>query len=237
VVFTAAILAGGLGTRLRPAVADRPKVMASVAGRPFVTYLLDQLIEAGIRRVVLCTGYLAESIRYELGTLYRGLEIVYSVEDVPLGTGGALRQALNYMEGETLLVLNGDSYCQCSMSEFVSAQAASFASAGMVLAHVDDTSRFGGVQVNDASLVESFVEKNTQAGSGWINAGIYLLPASCVCDIPPGQAVSLEQEVIPRLLRSGIYGYRCSGLFIDIGIPEEYQRAQSVFSEKLKGKP
>jgi len=237
VVFTAAILAGGLGTRLRPAVADRPKVMASVAGRPFVTYLLDQLIEAGIRRVVLCTGYLAESIRYELGTLYRGIELVYSVEAIPLGTGGALRQALNYMADETLLVLNGDSYCQCSIAEFVAAQAASCASAGMVLAHVDDTSRFGGVQVNDVSLVESFVEKNTQAGSGWINAGIYLLPTASVREIPSGQAVSLEREVIPRLLQSGLYGYRCSGLFIDIGVPEEYQRAQSIFSDVQKGKP
>lgn len=233
----AAILAGGLGTRLRPVVNDRPKVMAIVAGRPFLTRLLDQLAESGIRRTVLCTGYMGALIRHELGDRYQDMELVYAVEDTPLGTGGGLRNAASLVSGELLLVLNGDSYCHCNLADFVFGHAASGADAGMVLARVDDVARFGAVRVNAESLVERFIEKGGQAGPGWINAGVYLLPTSLIREIPPGQIVSLEREVIPHIIADGLYGYRCSGSFIDIGIPDEYRRAQVFFSEELKGKP
>jgi NDP-sugar pyrophosphorylase family protein len=233
----AAILSGGLGTRLRPVVNDRPKVMAMVAGRPFLTHLLDQLVKSGIQKAVLCTGYMAETIRKELGVRYRELELVYSVEDEPLGTGGALRLACETLSEEILLVLNGDSYCECHLADFIFRQAASNTSAGMVLAKVDDVARFGAVQTNSESLVESFIEKGLQTGSGWINAGVYLLPTSRIREIFPGRSVSLEREVIPHIIADGLYGYQCSGSFIDIGIPEEYQRAQLLFTEELKGKP
>lgn len=236
-VECAALLAGGLGTRLRSVVSDRPKVMALVAGRPFVTHLLDQLAESGIRKVVLCTGYMADMIRNELGDEYRGMELVYSVEDTPLGTGGALQNAVRLLSGDKILVLNGDSYCQCNLASFITAHAASTAPAGMVLARVDDVSRFGAVLTSNDSLVGSFNEKGEKSGPGWINAGIYLLPKRLIQEIAPGQQVSLEREVFPAHLTEGIYGYPCSGLFIDIGIPEEYQRAQSLFSQVTKGNP
>ncbi len=225
----AAILAGGLGTRLRSVVSDRPKVMATVAGRPFITHLLDQLVESGIRKTVLCTGYMAAMIQEELGYNYCGMELSYSIEDIPLGTGGALRNAVGMVSGDMLLVLNGDSYCRCDIADFIVRQAASGACAGMVLARVEDVSRFGTVQTNEASRVESFIEKGGEAGPGWINAGIYLLPIAKISAIPENCSVSLERELIPSLIANGIYGHQCAGSFIDIGIPEEYQRSQLFF--------
>lgn len=234
-VECAAILAGGLGTRLRSMVNDRPKVMAMVAGRPFITHLLDQLAEAGTRKVVLCTGYLAGMIREQLGDRYRDMQLLYSVEETPLGTGGALCNARGMLSGDMLLVLNGDSYCQCNLTDFRSRHSASGAYAAMVLAEVEDVARFGAVLTSDLCLVQSFREKGGQTGPGWINAGIYLLPTDLVRGIPPGRQVSLEQEVFPDLISKGVYGCRCAGTFIDIGIPEEYLRSQMLFSEWTGG--
>jgi NDP-sugar pyrophosphorylase family protein len=236
-VQCAAILAGGLGTRLRGVVDDRPKVMAAVAGRPFITHLLDQLVDSGITRIVLCTGYLADDVRTGLGSCYRGVDLVYSEEVCPLGTGGALRHASGLMTGDTVLVLNGDSYCQCSVRSFVERWAASGARAGMVLARVDEVSRFGAVNIDADNLVVSFAEKGGQSGPGLINAGLYLLPVDLIREIPTGRAVSLEREVIPQIIADGLFGYRSAGLFIDIGIPLEYQRAQTLFPGEVKGTP
>ena len=233
----AAILAGGLGTRLRSVVSDRPKVMAQVAGRPFITHLLDQLAEAGIRKTVLCTGYLAAMIRDELGDAYRGMELAYSVEPAPLGTGGALCHAAGQLSGETLLVLNGDSYCCCRLADFRASHSASGACAAMALTQVDDVARFGAVLTGEASRVESFLEKGGQKGPGWINAGIYLLPRTVIQEMVPDREFSLERELFPALIAQGLYGYRCAGPFIDIGIPEEYERSQRLFLEQTRGNP
>ena len=230
--LTAAILAGGLGTRLRSVVNDRPKVMAMVAGRPFLTHLLDQLSESGIEKAVLCTGYMADTIKNELGDRYRNVELEYSVEDTPLGTGGALRQASDRFSGEMVLVMNGDSYCHCNIADFIASQVATDTCAGMVLAKVDDVARFGAVQINSKSLVESFSEKGIQTGAGWINAGIYLLPTSIILDITHGNAVSLEREVIPHIIKNGLYGYQCAGSFIDIGVPDDYRASTDFFNNR-----
>lgn len=231
-VDCAAILAGGLGTRLRSVVSDRPKVMAMVAGRPFLNHLLDQLAESGIKRVILCTGYLADMIRNELGYGYRDMELVYSVEETPLGTGGALRNAAEALSGDMLLVLNGDSYCQCQLTDFIARQIESGSYAGMALARVEDVARFGAVQTDDASRVKSFTEKGEQRGPGWINAGIYLMPINLLQEIKPNCQVSLERGLFPTLITKGLYGYQCQGSFIDIGIPEDYQRSQRFFLER-----
>lgn len=236
-VICAAILAGGLGTRLRSAVSDRPKVLAEVAGRPFLAHLLDQLDASGIGKAVLCTGYLAPMIQAEFGERYRGIELAYSVEDSPLGTGGALANAATRLPGKKLLVLNGDSYCDCRLSDFVAGVADSGAYAGMALARVEEVSRFGAVLTDEASFVRSFVEKGGESGPGWINAGVYLLPGEFLMEIPRGREVSLEREMFPMLLSRGLHGYRCTGTFIDIGIPEELERSQSLFDSHRKGTP
>src|SRR5690242_7501679 len=118
-VITAAILAGGLGSRLRPVLVDRPKVLAPVAGEPFLTRLFNQLSAAGIRKVVLCTGYLAEQIKGTFDEHYGSLRIHYSQEAHPLGTAGSLRLALSLMDSDPVLVLNGDSYCSVDLTSFL----------------------------------------------------------------------------------------------------------------------
>jgi D-glycero-alpha-D-manno-heptose 1-phosphate guanylyltransferase len=225
---TAAILVGGLGTRLRPVIADRPKALAPIDGRPFLTHVLDQIEAAGIRRVVLCTGYLADQVPAALGTRYGGLSLEYSPEPIPLGTGGGLRLAAPRLDTERVLVMNGDSYCDVNLTDF--ARALATAPAAMVLAQVLDTARYGRVRLDHQGHVTAFLEKDGLSRPGRINAGIYLLQRHLLDTIPRVGAVSLEREVFPKWVAAGaLRGYRCNGAFLDIGTPESYAAATAFF--------
>ena len=225
---TVAILAGGLGTRLRPVVADRPKVLAPVAGRPFLAYLLDQVAAAGLRDVVLCIGHLGEQVWATFGEARGRVRLAYAQESAPLGTAGALRLALPLLTSETVLVLNGDSYCAVDLGAFWAWQGRCPSNAALVLTKVSDTARYGQVHVNAAGRVASFAEKGSEGGPGWINAGIYLLPRAWLGTIPAKRSVSLEREMFPAWLDGGVYGYRSRGQFLDIGTPDSYARAAHI---------
>lgn len=229
-IFSAAILAGGLGTRLREAVSDRPKVLAVVHDRPFLEYLFDQLRAAGFRSVTLCVGYMAEKIEQLFGSQYRELELVYSREDSPLGTGGALRLALPHLSGSTVLVMNGDSFCDLDISAFCSWHLSKQSSVSIALTEVDDTSRYGSVRRDAHEHIQSFEEKGTSQGRGLVNAGIYLLSRSVLEEIPPGRALSLERDFFPKRISRGLCGYTAKHQrFIDIGTPTSYSQAQTLF--------
>jgi D-glycero-alpha-D-manno-heptose 1-phosphate guanylyltransferase len=218
-----------MGSRLRPLIADRPKVLARVGGRPFLAYLLDCLAQVGVTKVILCTGYLGELIREELGASYGPVRLRYSQEPFPLGTGGALRRALPMVDSELMLVLNGDSFCECDPLSLLAWHRARAAQGSIWLTQVDDASRFGSVEVDGRGVLMRFREKEASAGRGWINAGIYLLSQPMVESITPDRMVSLEQEVFPRWAGQGLFGYPGGGHFIDIGTPESYAAAQSFF--------
>ena len=226
---TGVILDGGLGTRLRLSVTDRPKVMAEVKGRPFITYLLDQLYKAGITKIVVSTGYMAEFIERTLGDSYKDLDIIYSRENKPLGTGGALKLAGQYMNGGYALVMNGDSFVEYDVQRFLSWHVMKRASVSMVLAWVDNVNRFGSIKVNTEDDVNCFVEKGNISGSGLINAGVYLMKHEIVDSIPDETPFSLEKQFFPYLVGRGLYGYQTSERFIDIGTPESFDKAQSFF--------
>lgn len=236
--ITGAILAGGLGTRLRSVVSDRPKVLAAVRGKPFLAYLLDQLGEAGIRRVVLLTGYKGEQIEETFGSHYGNIAIEYSAETEPLGTAGALRLALPKLftgktTAGTVLMLNGDSFCAADLNGFRTFHEQHTSGASLVLTRVPDTSRFGKVETAPDDRVERFVEKQAAGGAGWINAGIYLIPQNLVEQIPAGRAVSIEREMFPAWSQSGnLRGYRGQGEFLDIGTPESYRAAEEFFARR-----
>jgi len=248
--ITGAILAGGLGTRLRSVVSDRPKVLALVRGKPFLAYLLDQLGQADIRRVVLLTGYKGEQIEKTFGSRYGNIDLEYSAETEPLGTAGALRLALpklfaNATAAGTVLMLNGDSFCAADLTglrEFHTnpkRQRGGISSvtenkgASIVLTHVPDTSRFGKVEVTADDRVERFVEKQAAGGAGWINAGIYLIPQQFVEQIPTGRAVSIEREMFPAWSQAGnLRGFQGQGEFLDIGTPESYRAAEEFFGRR-----
>jgi D-glycero-alpha-D-manno-heptose 1-phosphate guanylyltransferase len=230
----AAILAGGPGTRLRSVVADRPKVLAPVRGRPFVTYLLDQLGAAGAAEVVLLTGYRGGQVREALGEGYRGLRLRYSEEPVPLGTGGAVRHALALLAEERVLLLNGDSYCDVELGDFVSAHRGRDADAALVLARVADTGRFGRVAVGAGRRIERFEEKGA-AGPGWVNAGVYLLRRGWVASWPEG-ILSLERDLLPAAVAARrARAHRCDGDFLDIGTPESFEESETFFGRRGAG--
>jgi NDP-sugar pyrophosphorylase family protein len=223
---TAAILAGGQGTRLRAVVADRQKVVAPVAGRPFLYRLLDQLADAGISKVVLCTGFQARQVEEMLGNTYRDMRLHYSVEAEPLGTAGALRQALPALDTEPVLVLNGDSFCETNLPAMLSAHRGP---ATIVVREVPDTTQSGRVEFDADGVVTSFIEKGAVAGPGWLSGGIYLLGREVLSAIPTGRAVSIEKEAFPAWVGRGLRAFPTRGRFLDIGTPETYSVAQQFF--------
>jgi D-glycero-alpha-D-manno-heptose 1-phosphate guanylyltransferase len=230
----AIVLAGGFGTRLRAVVSDVPKPMAPVAGRPFLEILLGSLAAKGVRRVVLSVGHLAEAVTSHFGDAWGGLSIAYAVESEPLGTGGATKLALAQCRDDPVLVLNGDTFLDLELDALVAQWRGS--GAPIVVARaVDDTARFGRLGVEGGRIV-AFAEKGVP-GPGLINAGCYLLPRGFLDDMPTGRAFSLETDVfVPRVAASVIEVFSSSGLFIDIGVPDDYARAQTLLAPLVPGR-
>jgi phosphoheptose isomerase len=234
--LTVMILAGGLGTRLRSVLPDRQKVVAEVRGRPFVAYLLDQLNAFGFRHVVLCTGYQGFQVKEAFGDTYKNIRLDYSLEQEPLGTGGAVLNALPTALSDILLVMNGDSFCDVNLSALLKFHQLKSASASIVLAHIDGVERYGQVRLDEQQRVLDFVEKGQVTGDGWISAGIYLIKRSMLAVFSNNRRVSLEKEIFPSWIGKGLYAYPVEAAFLDIGIPEDYQRAEHFFAGQLARK-
>jgi len=225
--FTAMILAGGAGTRLRGVVADRCKPMALVQGEPFVVRLLDQLAAAGCRRVILCTGVFGEQVERELGTEHAGMAVCYSRELHPLGTGGALRQALPLLDDDASLVLNGDSFVDTDLAPFVAW--ARERDAALLAVPVEDASRFGTVTFDAGGRVLEFAEKRP-GGRGWISAGIYWFDRCVLAARTADTPCSLETDVLPAVVLAGLMAFRVHAPFLDIGTPDSYAAAEAFFA-------
>lgn len=226
----AIILAGGLGTRLRSVVPDLPKSMAPVAGRPFLAWILDRLIDAGFERAVLAVGYRHEAISDYFGERYRGLALHYSIENTPLGTGGAMRLAAAHVTALPVFVLNGDTYLELDYRAMLAAHQQAGALMSMAVCRVPDLSRYGALEIANG-VVTGFYEKGR--GQGYINAGVYLLSAGIIERIPAGVPFSFEQELlVPSVHEIRPAAMVTEGLFIDIGVPEDYDRAQQLFAGK-----
>jgi len=228
------ILAGGLGTRLRSLLGDVPKALAPVAGRPFLEYLLQRLERQGYRHVVLAAGHGADKLQLHLGDGRRwGLEIEYSIEPQPLGTAGALRLATHGRDARRWLVFNGDSLLDMSLPEFVTAHEARGALASLALIRVGDTARYGTVELGADGAIASFREKSIVGGPGLINGGVYVLERGVLDAVPDASFASLELDVLPTLVGRGLYGVDYGdALFIDIGVPDDYRRAQALLSSE-----
>jgi NDP-sugar pyrophosphorylase family protein len=227
------VLCGGLGTRIRPVLADRPKSMAPISGTPFLQLLLDRVRSQGVGDVILGTGYMAEKIEGYFGSGNKfAMRIRYSKENKPLGTGGALKLAEPFIS-DPVLVLNGDSYVEWKLVSMVELLTAKDADMVIVLQAVADVTRYGSVALDHDSRITQFLEKGVRGGPGLINAGVYLLRKQIVRDLPTGTAISLERDVFPSLLGRGVYGLVSAGLFIDIGIPEDLEQAQTLLASRV----
>jgi NDP-sugar pyrophosphorylase family protein len=224
----ALILAGGMGTRLRPLLPHTAKPMAEVAGRPFLEYLIAHLARHGLREIVICTGYLGDQLRDHFADGRRwGLSIRYCHEERPLGTAGAIKHAEALIgDDPAFLATNGDSFFAADLRALIDFHHDRRARATVALAPVprEDPTRYGRVELDEAGRIRCFVEKGAVAGDGGlINGGIYLFDRRVLGEIPAGVAVSLEREVFPRLIGKGFYGLALSGFFVDIGLPASYQ--------------
>lgn len=227
--ITPLILAGGLGTRLRSELPNLPKALAPLGGRPFLAHLLDRVARAGFLRVILCVGYRADMIQEAIGSDHHGLEVLYSREDIPLGTGGALRHALSLAPTPWLLACNGDSTVDVALDGFIRWHFQAPRRASLVAAHVEDAARYGRLSLDPDGRIQSFEEKGSTPGPGWINAGVYLLPRDLIAGISPERFLQLEQDVFPGLAGEAFFAFTSKGSFIDIGTPEAYARAVSLF--------
>jgi len=229
------ILCGGMGTRLRSVVADRPKPMAIVDRRPFLDIVIDPFRRAGFRRCVLCTGHLSEAIE----AFYQGpsadLEIVISREPAPLGTAGAVRHAEHWIRSDPFLVANGDSLCKVDLAAFVRFHQASGAALSMVVAPSQDPKDYGTVIVDSSQRITAFAEKAGARPGGLISAGIYLLGRQVLSLIPAGVKSSLEYDVFPNMVAQPCYAFVGSGPVLDIGTPERLRKARQGVAGISKG--
>lgn len=225
----AIILAGGFGTRLQGVVPDLPKPMALVAGRPFMEILLTSLARKGFQRVVMSLGYMADKVVSHFGAHFAGMELVYEVEKTPLGTGGAVRQALTRCKADHMFVFNGDTYVDLE-AQAVEVYWQKHRAPIIVAREVEDTARYGRLDI-DRGRVLGFTEKG-MTGPGLINAGCYVLPIEILNDFPPGEPFSLEADFLAKAVGKQRFDlFVTNGHFIDIGVPGDYARAQTELAD------
>ena len=230
-INTAVILAGGFGTRLQSVVSNIPKPMAPINDLPFLHYQLNYLKHFGIKNVIFSVGYLAENIKNYFGNNFNELEIEYVLEKTPLGTGGGIRLALQQSEENLVLVLNGDSFFDINLNQFYNYHINEDAQISLALREVDDASRYGTIVKNEHNTIISFQEKNNLSQPGIINGGVYIIDSSLYLKHTPAEKnFSIEKDFFEKQLSNlSIKGFQFNGYFIDIGIPEDYQKAQHDF--------
>ncbi len=227
----AIILAGGFGTRLQAVVSDVPKPMAPINNEPFLNYVFDYLLHYKIEHVVLSTGYLADKISDCYKNEYRGIKISYTKEETPLGTGGGIRLAMTKCYTSDVLVLNGDSFFDVNITDHFNNHISKQADCSLALRKVFNASRYGTILLGIGNAIETFKEKNNIEQTGLINGGVYILNRKLYLS-KTNEAVpfSIEKDFYEsRINELHIFGFEYDGYFIDIGIPEDYNKAQTDF--------
>lgn len=225
----AIVLAGGFGTRLASVVKDVPKPMALVCGKPFLEYVLDTAIAEGVHKVVLAVGYKKDYIMKYFGSSYKGADILYSVEETPLYTGGAIKRAMRLCAEDRVFAINGDTFFPVNLKEMRDASIHYKAPAVIAVKRMVNFSRYGSVSIDGDSAVTAFSEK-TFCREGFINGGVYDLSRTALENCPT--VFSIEKDYFPALVtEKKIYAFQDEGRFIDIGIPEDYKFAQEFLSE------
>ncbi len=233
-IMEAIILAGGLGTRLRSEVKDLPKSMASINSRPFMEYLLDQLISEGVTRFIFSVGYKAEFIQNHFQDKYRDCEVLYATEFTQLGTGGAIKNAMRLVSGQNVIVVNGDSIFISDLKSQLDVHIRSNADVTLALKPMKNVERYGTVELNVHNRVTRFNEKKPLK-EGLINTGTYIFNVDTFQSLNLPDKFSIEEEFFKTHLNQlDFIGFSSSGYFLDIGIPEDFNRAQyelGVFSK------
>ncbi len=219
----AIILAGGMGTRLQAVIADRPKPMAPIGNTPFLEIIIKNLVNKGFNRIILSTGYMATQISAYFGNNYMGAEIIYSVEKAPLGTGGATKLALSKCTEKYVYIFNGDTYLDLEV-DLLQTKLQKIQPPIIVGKIVDESSRYGTLKILDGRVSE-FIEKG-KIGPGIINAGCYVLNRNQLQGIH-SEKFSLEVDFFQKVISEIPFEvFITAGKFVDIGVPEDYRRAE-----------
>jgi len=230
-ITEAIILAGGLGTRLRQAVPDLPKCMAPVNGKPFLTYVINHLYAQGIRHFIFSLGYKSEAIVEFLAKSFPHLLCKTCIEDEPLGTGGAVKEALSLAKEKSVLVTNGDTLFKVDLTKIDTFHTLSGANCSLSLKPMENFDRYGVVEIDSDCLIKSFSEKRHYE-SGLINGGVYALHREKFLDEKLPEKFSFESDYLEKYFsKRRMFGIVQDAYFIDIGIPEDYERAQTELSE------
>jgi D-glycero-alpha-D-manno-heptose 1-phosphate guanylyltransferase len=230
----AIILAGGSGTRLKEVIADIPKSMAPINGRPFLEYQLDLLDRWGIRRVILSVGYMKEMIEQHFGSVYREIELVYAEEEEPLGTGGAILNSLQYVKSYSVFILNGDTYFDVNMQRLDDFRRIKECDLCLAMRFEIDPSRFGLLEFDNNNRITHFYEKSEGPDEGYINGGLYVIRKDYLLRFGLPEKFSFEKDFLQKYYQTEeFYGMRCFSYFRDIGIPDDYQKANDEFKRLI----
>ena len=229
----AVIIAGGFGTRLRPLTHNTPKPIVPFLNRPFVVHQIELLAQHGVDEIILNLHYLSNEIKKALGDGKKwGVKIYYSIEESPLGTAGAVKNAEQYFGDEPMLVFNGDVLCGFNLSQIVNYHYEKKATVTLTLTEVPDPTSFGLIMCDSDGRVKKFVEKPRldMISSGTINAGVYVIDPKIFNNVPKGKPYSFERQLYPDLLEAGvpIYGYIAEEYWIDVGNPHKYKEAHQA---------
>jgi D-glycero-alpha-D-manno-heptose 1-phosphate guanylyltransferase len=226
----AVLLAGGRGTRLESVSGGLPKPLMQVGGRPFIEHVLDYLVAAGCDHLVIAASYKWELLRERLGSSYNGCALGWSVETKPLGTGGAIRQAFKLFDLAAAFVLNADTLFRVDLAAMERQQLASRATVTVGLREVPDVARFGEVVIDEGGRIVLFSEKGRH-GRGLINGGVYLIDGRVWQDRQLPEAFSFERDFLQQRIKTeALYGYQADGYFVDIGVPDDLERARRDLS-------
>lgn len=222
------VLCGGLGTRLRKVVADRPKPMADIDGAPFLSRLLEHVSSHGFQRFILCVGHKSDVIESHFRRSCGDLSVVLSNEESPLGTGGAIWNARTLIKSRTFLALNGDSFCPVDYAGMLEFHSACRSSATLAVAPIQEAGEYGTVLLADNGRINAFAEKSGRQEPGLVNAGVYAFQTDLLDQVLIPPPFSLERDVFPHVAERGsLWAWKTSGPLIDIGTPERYLDAQT----------
>ena len=227
----AIILAGGFGTRLQSVVSDVPKPMAPINSIPFLNYIFDYLKFYKIEHVVLSTGYLSEKISEYYKEEFNGIKISYTKEETPLGTGGGIHLAMLTCNTKNVLVLNGDSFFDVNLNKYCNQHTTFHSDCSLALRKVDNAARYGTIKLGDMNVIKKFKEKDSIEKEGLINGGVYILNRELfLAKTMANNPFSIEKDFYETKINAlNIFGFEYDGYFIDIGIPEDYTKAQDDF--------
>ncbi|MCK4377363.1 MAG: nucleotidyltransferase family protein [Actinomycetia bacterium] len=222
------ILCGGFGKRLQRVVKEIPKPMARIKQSPFLDILIDFIASYGFKRFILCTGYKAEIIERYYNQRYNNLIIEFSREEKPLGTGGAIKNAENYIKSSPFLVANGDSLCKINLKKFIDFHFKKDALTSIAVTNTDVCDDYGVVTINNLQQIVMFNEKIKGCKNRLINAGFYLLQKEVFSLMPENDNFSIESDFFPKIIKRNLYAFKTQESVVDIGTPERYEKAKHI---------